>query len=292
MLLSEWGSEAPTSGCMNQAVLDVLGPVLSDMGAGGDPDCWVAWGDDPEYKYSVLAPTAAGLVTVAVRLNPGGEGGPRATAKLVRWSKLQIGEFSIEAADSHRVVAVQVEGLVLKGTDEVAARICEFVRSLMAGADGRAFVPSGPVVLQAVPVAAAAVPAAKPQTKPARAEAQEGGEPAPAGKGAAVRKVARAAKQQQEQAEAEAEAEVEEEAWVAPHPIPVADEPVPVALVQPAPAPVQPPPAPVQPAPVQPAPPPAPGFGPGATRESGSVWEVPAVDPAARDQKKPRTWRP
>jgi hypothetical protein len=287
MLLSEWGSEAPSSGCMSQAVLDVLGPVLFDMGAGDDPECWVAWGDDPEFKYSVLAPTAAGLVAVAVRLNPGGEGGPRATAKLVRWSKLQLGEFAIEAADGHRVVAVQVEGLVLKGTDDVAARICEFVRGLMAGADGRAFAASGPMVVQAVPVSAAAG-RAKAAARPGKVATPPAAAAAPAARGG--RKGGKAAKP-----EPEPEPEVE---FVAPHPIPVSDEPA--AAPKPAPtepAPV-PPPRPAQPVP-QPAPhppAPAPGFGPAQPRppmrEPGSVWEIPAGDPAGREQKKPRTWRP
>jgi hypothetical protein len=268
MLLSEWSSVAPNSGCMSEAVLDALGPVLSDMGAGEDPECWVAWGEDPNYKYSVLAPTAAGLVMVAVRLNPGSDAGPRATAKLVRWPKIQIGDFSIEAADGHRVVAVQVEGLVLKGTDDVASSICEFVRGLIAGSDGRA----GSGVIQAAPAAARAT---KPGTR------GKGATPATRG----TRKGAKGARQQ-------AEAEVEQEpTFVAPHPIAAVDE-SPVAGR---------PPAADKPAPPQPAPALGPGAQPGIppappaqphpnTRESGSVWEVPP-NQAARD-KKPRTWRP
>jgi hypothetical protein len=275
MLLSEWSSVAPSSGCMNQAVLDALGPVLSDMGAGEDPECWVAWGEDPNYKYSVLAPAAAGLVVVAVRLNPGSDAGPRATAKLVRWPKIQIGEFSIEAAEGRRVVAVQVEGLVLKGTDEAASSICEFVRGLIAGSDGRA-VP-GPQLVQAAPAAARATKSGARGKGAARAGA------APATRG--TRKGARAARQQ-------AEAEVEPEPqFVPPHAIPVADEPPSAG----------PPPAAEKPAPPQPAPGSGPGGQPGippappaqprpSTRESGSVWEIPP-NPAARD-KKPRTWRP
>jgi hypothetical protein len=274
MLLSEWSSVAPSSGCMNQAVLDALGPVLSDMGAGGDPECWVAWGEDPDYRYSVLAPTVAGLVMVAVRLNPGSDAGPRAAAKLVRWPKIQIGEFSIEAADGHRVVAVQVEGLVLKGTDEAASSICEFVRGLIASSDGRAT--AGPMVVQAAPAAARAT----------RSGAR-GRVAAPAGAAPATRSTRKGAKATKQQAE-----EVEPEPqFIPPHPIPVADEP---AAAGP------------QPAAGKPTPPqPAPGFGPGGqpgippappaqprpgTRESGSVWEIPP-NPATRD-KKPRTWRP
>jgi hypothetical protein len=122
----------------------VLNPVLHDLGADPDPESWVVWGDDPGLRYAVLAPTPAGLISVAVRLT-GPEEGPRATAKLVRWSKLSVSELSVEASGGHRIVGVQVEGQVLKGLDQEADRICEFVRGLIAGIDGRA--------PQAIPVA-------------------------------------------------------------------------------------------------------------------------------------------
>jgi hypothetical protein len=135
MRLGEWRKAAPNKESMSNGVLAVLRPVLVDLGADTDPDCWVAWGDDPETRYSVLAPTAAGLITVAVRVV--GAEGPRATAKLVRWSKVSISELGIESVGGHRIVAVQVESLVLKGNDVEADRICEFVRGLIAGVDGR-----------------------------------------------------------------------------------------------------------------------------------------------------------
>jgi hypothetical protein len=97
----------------------------------------VVWGDDPGLRYAVLSPTPAGLVSAAVRLT-GPEEGPRATAKLVRWSKLSVSELAVEASGGHRLVAVQVEGQVLKGLDQEADRICEFVLGLIAGIDGRA----------------------------------------------------------------------------------------------------------------------------------------------------------
>ena len=57
MLLSEWRKTAPNRECMSNSVLDVLKPVLADLGADGDPSCWVIWGEDPEYRYSIMAPT-------------------------------------------------------------------------------------------------------------------------------------------------------------------------------------------------------------------------------------------
>jgi hypothetical protein len=165
MRLSEWRKAAPTRDALSAKVLAVLKPVLTDMGTDADPECWVAWGDDPAFRYSILAPTLAGLVTVAVRIsNP--EEGPRATAKLIRWSKLSISELGIEAAGGHRLVAVQVESLVLKGMDEEAGMISEFVRGLIASVDNRApqTIPVAVVQAAALKAGVAETIAAPPRT--------------------------------------------------------------------------------------------------------------------------------
>jgi len=62
MRLSEWQKTAPSEDSLSSRVLAILKPVLVDMGAEADADCWVCWGDDPEMRYSILAPTIAGLV--------------------------------------------------------------------------------------------------------------------------------------------------------------------------------------------------------------------------------------
>jgi hypothetical protein len=164
MRLSEWRKTAPNKESLGTQVLPVLKSVLVDLGTEADPECWVDWGEDPETRYSVLAPTVAGVVSVAVRLG-GPDEGPRAVAKLIRWPKLVVSELSITAADGHRVVAVQVENSVLKGVDGEADRICEFVRGLIAGIDDR--------LPTAVPIAVVreAAATATVATHPARAEA-------------------------------------------------------------------------------------------------------------------------
>jgi len=154
MRLSQWRKAAPTAGAMNDRVLAVVGPVLSDLGAERDPECWVAWGEDPDLRYSLLAPTLAGLITVAIRFaNP--EEGPRVIAKLIRWSKVSVSELGLDAGGGHRMVAVQVENMVLKGMDEEADRICDFVRILIAGVDDRLQVPASTPARGAVAVVAA-----------------------------------------------------------------------------------------------------------------------------------------
>jgi hypothetical protein len=96
----------------------------------------VAWGDDPSGRYAVLVPTAAGVILCHVRVNVSGEG-PRASAKLVRWSRLQLGELAVETQGGHRIASFQVEGQVLRGADEQADAIAAFAIRLFAGVDGR-----------------------------------------------------------------------------------------------------------------------------------------------------------
>jgi hypothetical protein len=175
MRLSEWQQAAPTADAMTNRVRSVLESVLADLGAAPDPECWVVWGEDPDRKYSILAPTSAGLINIAMRaMNPAE--GPRATAKLIRWSKVAVGELSLEATDGYRMVAVQVEGLVIKGMDKDADLICAFVRGLIAGTDGRGqqmipmpfmgALPGAPAASVGAPAAPSATPSA-PSATPA-----------------------------------------------------------------------------------------------------------------------------
>ena len=208
MQLGEWRKTAPNRECMSNAVLSVLKPVLSDLGAAADPDCWVQWGEDPGIRYLVMVPTRAGLISTAIRVNTGTDG-PRATGKLVRWARLQLSELSVESAAGHRIVAVQVEGQVLKGVNAEADRICEFVRGLIAAVDGRDWQfawdgapsqpqPGAPRRASASKAAAAksgARAAAKPSVKPApKAAASHSAAKAPATPGSAAPKPSTPAK--------------------------------------------------------------------------------------------------
>ena len=95
MRLSEWFAGAPTREAAGPKVLAVAEAVLATLGAVPDSDCWVIWGDDPGVRWALLAPTPAGLVTAHVRVNVPQEG-PRAAGKLVRWSRIQLGEIAVE----------------------------------------------------------------------------------------------------------------------------------------------------------------------------------------------------
>jgi hypothetical protein len=140
MRLSEWRTGAPHKDSLTPKVVAVLEPVLAAMGAEPDPSCWIAWGDDPAVRYSILAPTAPGLIVVHVRVNVPQEG-PRAGGKLIRWSRVQIGELAIEMAGGHRLLSFQVEGQVLRGSDDDADAISAFALELIAAIDGRPFTP-------------------------------------------------------------------------------------------------------------------------------------------------------
>jgi hypothetical protein len=136
MRLSKWRAAAPTRDAMTLKVLAVVEPVLASMGVEPDPQCWVAWGDDPSIRYGILVPIHAGLVVCVVRVNVPGEG-PRTTGKLVRWSRVQLGELAVETQAGHRIVTFQVEQYVLRGVDQQADVVGAFALALFAAVDGR-----------------------------------------------------------------------------------------------------------------------------------------------------------
>jgi hypothetical protein len=136
MRLTEWRTGAPNREALSNRVLDVVVPVLEALGAESDPHCWVAWGDDPGIRYMIFAPSPAGLIACSVRLSLPGEG-PRASGKVVRWHRVQLGELAVETVGGHRLVSFQVESQVLRGADAAADRIAAFGLALFAAVDGR-----------------------------------------------------------------------------------------------------------------------------------------------------------
>jgi hypothetical protein len=136
VLLSEWCASAPAREAVSPKVLAVVKPVLSALGTARDPACWVTWGDEPRTRWGLLAPTAAGLVTLAVRVNIPQEG-PRASGKLIRWSRVQVGDFTVEMQGGHRFASASLEGVVLRGVDEEVDRIGMLLQGVFAALDGR-----------------------------------------------------------------------------------------------------------------------------------------------------------
>ena len=136
MRLSEWRAAAPNKDASSPKVAALVDPVITALGAEPDPHGWVVWGEEPGVRYSILLPIDAGLVVCFVRVNVPGEG-PRATAKLVRWNRVEIGELAVETSAGHRLLSFQVEGYVLQGADDVADRIAAFALELFAAIDGR-----------------------------------------------------------------------------------------------------------------------------------------------------------
>jgi hypothetical protein len=136
--LSDWQARAPAPASLGPEVLGVVRPVLASLGVDDrDPDAWIVWGEDPGTRYVVLVPTAAGLIVTHVRVNVPGEG-PRASAKLVRWARVQIGELGVETQGGHRLLSFQLEGQILRAADEEADQIGAFALAVFAAIDGRA----------------------------------------------------------------------------------------------------------------------------------------------------------
>ncbi len=135
MLLSDWRAAGSHPAAMSPKVDSVLEPVLSGLGVPADPDCWIVWGDEPS-RWSLITPTPAGLVTANVRVSSPQEG-PRANGKLVRWSRVQIGDYSVEINAGHRVLSFQVENQVLHGVGDECDILAAFILRLLALMDGR-----------------------------------------------------------------------------------------------------------------------------------------------------------
>jgi hypothetical protein len=137
MRLSAWRARAPHRDSMNPKVVSVIEPVLVSLGADADPECWVAWGEDPATRYTVLVISQAGLFVTHVRVNVAQEG-PRAAGKLVRWNRVQTGELGIEMQGGHRLLSFQVEGQILRAVDDETALVTAFALDVFAAIDGRA----------------------------------------------------------------------------------------------------------------------------------------------------------
>ena len=136
MRLSEWRKAAPHKDAGSAKLAAIVDPVLASLGAESDPHAWVAWGEEPGTRYTILVVTEPGLISCFVRLNVAGEG-PRASAKLVRWSRVQTSELAIETSGSHRLLSFQIESHVLQGADGVADGIAAFALDVFAAMDGR-----------------------------------------------------------------------------------------------------------------------------------------------------------
>jgi len=136
MRLSDWRATPQGAKVMTDKVAAAYEPAMAVLGTEPDPVAQIAWGDDPDRRYLILAAGEAGLVVVNVRVNVPQEG-PRAAAKLVRWGRVTVGELSVEAHHGHRYVTSQIENTVLQGTDEDADEIGAFVAHILARIDGR-----------------------------------------------------------------------------------------------------------------------------------------------------------
>jgi hypothetical protein len=135
MRLGEWRASATGKKVIPAKVADVLESALHALGVPADPVAYVLWGDQPEVRFLVFAASDAGLAYVAVRVNVPQEG-PRASGRLIRWSRVQTGEFSVEAHHGHRQVTAQVESQVLQGVDAAGDEIAAWMGEVYRRVDG------------------------------------------------------------------------------------------------------------------------------------------------------------
>lgn len=166
MRLSEWRQSAPFKDSASAKVMAIVEQALVALGADRDPECWVAWGDDPNVRYLVFVVTPAGLLQLHVRVNVPGEG-PRAGGKVVRWGRVQLGELGVEIQGGHRLITFQVETQVLNGVDAEADRISTFAQSLFAAVDGRPGAFTSPTPKRRTTAGSTAKPGGRSVAKPA-----------------------------------------------------------------------------------------------------------------------------
>jgi hypothetical protein len=140
MRLSEWRTKPPTKDAGGPKIAGVVDPVLMALGAGPDPHCWIAWGDEPSTKFTIFVPTEPGLIACFVRVNVPGDG-PRASTKLIRWNRVSIGELGVETQAGHRMLSFQLESQILRGADAEADRAAAFALRVIAAIDGRPLPP-------------------------------------------------------------------------------------------------------------------------------------------------------
>jgi hypothetical protein len=137
--LSEWRARAPHKDAASPRITAVVDSVLAALGSGPDPHGWIAWGEEPAIRHTILVPTDPGLIACFVRIVPGE--GPRATTKLVRWNRVAIGELAVEAQGGHRLLSFQIEQQVLRGVDAEADLVAAFALRVIAAIDGRPLPP-------------------------------------------------------------------------------------------------------------------------------------------------------
>ncbi len=167
MRLSGWQTRAPGKDGLSPKVRETVGTILTALGAEADAHGWLTWGDETGSRWAFVAPCPAGLAVVNVRAGAPADG-PRAGGRLVRWTKVQVGELAVETERGHRLVMFQVEGQPIRGTDDHADDVAAFAALVLAGVDGRPL----PDLDAAGGRAAAMAPAARAAgTKPAPSKA-------------------------------------------------------------------------------------------------------------------------
>src|SRR4029078_13355320 len=85
MRLSEWRKAAPHKDAGSAKLAAVGDPARASLGAESDPHAWVAWGEEPGTRYTILVVTDPGLISCFVRLKVAGEG-PGSCATAGAWA--------------------------------------------------------------------------------------------------------------------------------------------------------------------------------------------------------------
>ena len=126
MRLSEWRAASPSKEAGGAKVAATVDPVLRSLGAEHGSGLLGRVGRRTGRSLHDLRSDRGRPHHV---LSSGSTSPARArgrAAKLIRWSRVQLGELAIETQGGHRILSFQVEQQVLQGADDKADRIARF----------------------------------------------------------------------------------------------------------------------------------------------------------------------
>ena len=113
--------------------------MFSPLGIGDDRDDrdgWVFRDEDRATPYLGAGPISAGLVSCRVRLDVPQEG-PRASLEPIRGSRFQVAEPIVETSGWHGRCCAQVQGQVIRATDDEVPAAAAFLLTMPRVIEGR-----------------------------------------------------------------------------------------------------------------------------------------------------------
>ena len=135
MQFSDWCETDEGRRRIPEPLVTLIGNAMRTLGVPLDAPAHVIWGDQPGQRFMVMLACDAGLAILGVRPSTPQEG-PRVSGRLLRWSRVQVGELAIEAHHGHVQASAQMEGQVLQGLDAAGAQVAGWMAEVYRRVEG------------------------------------------------------------------------------------------------------------------------------------------------------------